>query len=191
MEGITRETLPTIVLLAAFAATLCFVPCVLFGTISPIVVKLAVNDLGQAGRVVGRIYAAGAIGSIVGTFATGFFLLSWLGTHVVIWSVAALFLLLSLPMLLHRLRLWMILSVLLIAGASWLAFGRGWLDGPCTSETHYFCIIVRDDEINGRPDKAFAAAEKCPPERSLAVMAVCLFSWIQPNYPHRDGTVPH
>ena len=151
MAGITKETLPTIVLLASFAATLCFVPCVLFGTISPIVAKLAVNDLDQAGRVVGRIYAAGAIGSIVGTFAAGFLLLSWLGAHIVIWSVAALFLLLSLPLLLQRRRLWIVLSALLIAGASWLASVRGWLDGPCTSESNYFCIIVRDEQINGRP----------------------------------------
>jgi spermidine synthase len=151
MEGITRETLPTIVLLAAFAVVLCFAPCVLLGTISPIVAKLAVKDLNRAGRIVGQIYAAGAVGSIAGTFAAGFVLISWLGAHVVVWSVGTLFLLLSLPLLLHNRRLWMILPITVIAGASWLAFGRGWLDGPCTRESNYFCIIVRDDEINGRP----------------------------------------
>ena len=53
-----------------------FVPCIILGTISPIVAKLAVRDLARTGRTVGQIYAVGAAGSIVGTFATGLILIS-------------------------------------------------------------------------------------------------------------------
>ena len=60
----------------ALTAALFFLPCLILGTISPVVAKLAVKDLAETGRTVGTIYAAGTLGSIVGTFATGFFLIS-------------------------------------------------------------------------------------------------------------------
>jgi len=53
-----------------------FLPSALLGVISPVVVNLSVRDLSKTGSTVGRIYAAGAIGSIAGTFATGFVLRS-------------------------------------------------------------------------------------------------------------------
>ena len=51
------------------------------GMVSPVVVKLALADLERAGNTVGTIYAFSTIGSIVGTFLTGFWLISWLGTR--------------------------------------------------------------------------------------------------------------
>ena len=58
-----------------------FVPSCLLGMISPVVVKLTLNNLAKTGNVVGRIYAFSTLGSILGTFATGFFLISWMGTR--------------------------------------------------------------------------------------------------------------
>ena len=57
--------------LLAFAVVF-LLPAVLLGTISPLVVKLTLSDLGETGSVVGRIYAAGAAGSIAGIFLAGF-----------------------------------------------------------------------------------------------------------------------
>ncbi|MCB0193409.1 MAG: fused MFS/spermidine synthase, partial [Anaerolineae bacterium] len=62
-------------------------PATILGTISPIVVKLTLSDLSQTGDIVGKIYAAGALGSIAGTFATGFFLISTFGTRQLVWGV--------------------------------------------------------------------------------------------------------
>jgi predicted membrane-bound spermidine synthase len=87
MSGITREDLPLIVGSAVFGITLCFLACLILGAVSPIVAKLALRDLSRTGRTVGQIYAAGSVGSIIGTFATGFFLISRLGTHTVVWGV--------------------------------------------------------------------------------------------------------
>ena len=42
------------------------------------------------------------VGSIVGTFATGFWLISWFGTHVIVWGVAVVLLLMALVFLLPR-----------------------------------------------------------------------------------------
>jgi spermidine synthase len=58
--------------------------------ISPVVVKLAVQRLETAGGVVGKIYAVSTLGSILGTFATGFYLIEMMGTRTLLYSVGAL-----------------------------------------------------------------------------------------------------
>ena len=62
-------------------AIIFFVPSCLLGMISPVVVKLTLKNLQKTGNVVGKIYAFSTLGSILGTFATGFFLISWMGTR--------------------------------------------------------------------------------------------------------------
>jgi predicted membrane-bound spermidine synthase len=151
MKGINPEDLPLIAALVALAIVLCFAPCLVLGAISPIVAKLAVRDLRTTGRSVGQLYAAGAMGSIVGTFATGFVLISRFGTHTIVWGVGLLFLFLSPLFLLERRWPWMLLWVFPLAGASALAWQQGWLAGPCTRETDYFCITVREEEHSGGP----------------------------------------
>lgn len=61
-----------------------FIPSCILGMISPVVVKLAVRNLEKVGNVVGKIYAVSTLGSIIGTFAAGFFLISWMGTRHII-----------------------------------------------------------------------------------------------------------
>jgi len=67
-----------------------FVPSCLLGMISPVVVKLTLNNLSRTGNVVGRIYAFSTLGSILGTFATGFFLISWMGTRPILFLMGAI-----------------------------------------------------------------------------------------------------
>ena len=90
---------PFIVKILVVIASLFLLPAIILGTISPIVAKLAVRDLARAGRTVGQIYAAGSVGSIAGTLATGFLLIPWFGTDVIIWGVTGLLLLLGLLLL--------------------------------------------------------------------------------------------
>ncbi|MBN1137840.1 MAG: fused MFS/spermidine synthase [Anaerolineae bacterium] len=152
LQGITPETIPLILRLSALAILLCLLPCVALGAVAPIVAKLAVQDLDRTGRTMGRIYAAGAIGSILGTFATGFLLISLLGTHVVVWGVSMLLLLLgALFLLADQDPRWIVLSVVLLVASTVFAFSQGLLDGPCTRESNYFCIQVRQEEHNGSP----------------------------------------
>ncbi len=72
-----------------------FLPSLLIGTISPVVVKLTLKDLTGAGSTVGKIYAWSTAGSIVGTFATGFVLISWFGTRMIVAGVAVVLLLMG------------------------------------------------------------------------------------------------
>ena len=66
-----------------------FVPSLILGMISPVVIKLTVVDLEQTGNVVGKIYAFSTLGSILGTFATGFFLIEAMGTRTILYGVGA------------------------------------------------------------------------------------------------------
>jgi spermidine synthase len=142
---------PRIAGIAVYGIVMCLPPCIVLGMVSPVVAKIAVRDLNVAGRTIGRIYAAGAAGSIVGTFATGFLLISWLGTHVVVWTVGALLFSVGLVFLFGRRWLLSVLSLVFLIGGSALVYGRSWLDGPCTRETNYYCVKVREEEKGGTP----------------------------------------
>lgn len=124
-----------------------FIPCFILGMISPVVVKLAVKDLAKTGSIVGKIYAAGALGSILGTFATGFWLISWFGTYTIIWGVAILLILIGLLMVSAGRWKWMLPAVIILGTISLLVIRSGLLTGICTSETNYFCIRVHQRKI--------------------------------------------
>jgi spermidine synthase len=142
---------PLILEILALITALFLVPATVLGTISPVVVKLSVRDLSRTGSTVGGIYAAGSVGSIVGTFVTGFALISWFGTHLIVWGVGGVLLLLGLLFLLGSRWPWVLLAFLLIAGGSSLVSRQQWLQSPCTRETNYFCIIVREEDRDGDP----------------------------------------
>jgi tetratricopeptide (TPR) repeat protein len=78
-------------------------PSVLLGTISPVVAKMALDRGFATGRTVGDIYAAGAAGSIAGTFAAGYYLIATMGTIAIIWTIGATLLLIG---ILYWARCW-------------------------------------------------------------------------------------
>ena len=77
---------------AVVAAVLLFaIPCVFLGMVSPYIIQVRLldyKDKSQTGSVIGRFYALSTIGSIVGTFLGGYWLISWLGTRVILFGVA-------------------------------------------------------------------------------------------------------
>ncbi len=78
MEGLTVGLLAGSLL----AMLLLFgIPGILLGTTSPWVVRLAVDDLDQTGRVAGRLYAIATAGSLVGTFIPVLWLIPTVGTR--------------------------------------------------------------------------------------------------------------
>lgn len=145
---------PLVVRLMFFFFSMFFLPSVMLGTISPIVIKLAMRDLSSTGATMGRISAASTLGNILGTFATGYALISWFGTRTVLLGVVVI---------LAALGLWVSewgrarplargLAVALVAGLIATPFTplANALRGPCLRETDYFCIKVREDERNGK-----------------------------------------
>ncbi|MDA8216042.1 MAG: fused MFS/spermidine synthase [Dehalococcoidales bacterium] len=86
----TSWPLPLVPKIVFLTTAIFFLPSLILGMVSPVVIKLALQDLGRTGNVVGSIYAFSTVGSIFGTFITGFWLISWLGTRTIVWAVALL-----------------------------------------------------------------------------------------------------
>ncbi len=133
---------------ASHVAVVFFVPTLFLGMISPCVAKLAL-DLGrQKGRTIGDIYAWGTVGSIIGTFAAGFFLIAALGTNGVVWAVAGILALMGI--LYNRPSplpyLWAVAAI----GLTWLAVGdaaaaRRWGERLMLRPEHSARVIYRDE----------------------------------------------
>ncbi len=89
---------PVSLMLRIFIVTsiIFFIPGCVLGTISPVVVRLTLKNLENAGNVIGKIYAMSTLGAIIGTFATGFFLISWMGTRTIILSMGVILLIVAL-----------------------------------------------------------------------------------------------
>lgn len=75
---------------AIIGTVLLFFPSsLIFGTIPPLVMKLKLHSLSIAGKTVGRLQAISAIGSIFGTFASGFLLVPNFGSRYILFALAA------------------------------------------------------------------------------------------------------
>lgn len=137
-----------------------FLPAAALGTIGPVVAKMALDRGTLPGRTVGNVYAWGALGSIVGTFATGFFLIAMFGTAAIVCAIAALLAIVGFA-------LWPRFAwpmALMVAAGFWVIFARGplearWRDGrlsiraPCDdclyeteSQYSYIKVQKRDDD---------------------------------------------
>lgn len=73
---------------ATHVAGVFFVPAMVLGTLGPAIAKLALERGANRGRTVGDVYACGTLGSIVGTFLSGYLLIGVLGTAGVVLGVA-------------------------------------------------------------------------------------------------------
>ncbi len=123
-----------------------FLPALVLSAVTPIVVKLQLTDLEATGTIVGRLSAFATAGALLGTFGTGFFLVTRAPTRIIVAGTGVL------------------LMVLGVIAATWLRRGPGAstvaavavlgvgagaatyaVTGPCQSESAYFCIRVIDD----------------------------------------------
>lgn len=72
-----------------FSATILFVPASLFlGMVSPYAFKLKLSSLDTSGQTAGTLYALSTLGSIIGTFLAGFYLIPSLGTQKLLILIA-------------------------------------------------------------------------------------------------------
>lgn len=121
-----------------------FWPAAVLSAINPTVVKLQLERLDHAGKVVGRLSAIGTAGAIFGTVVTGFVLLAWLSSATIVIGLGVA-LILGGSALAARLNAWG--GPALTGGALSLALLLGALAAsersPCQKESAYFCATVR------------------------------------------------
>ena len=67
-----------------------FIPSMLVGFLSPIIIKLKMEDLKTAGKTSGKIYAITTLGCIVGNFLGGFYFVPRFGSNEVLFVLAIL-----------------------------------------------------------------------------------------------------
>jgi predicted membrane-bound spermidine synthase len=132
---------PAVVQVLWLTTVMFFIPSTCMAAATPLLTRLSLRTVAEGGRVVGRIQAAAALGSIVGTFLTGFYLISAFGTRRIVAGVAVTLLVLAVasrPPWLRRgaVVLGSVLAVILALG--WKSHGR------CFRESNYYCIRVED-----------------------------------------------
>lgn len=78
------------------ATTLLFAPgSIFFGMISPYAIRLKLEKIESSGEAVGRMYAISTLGSIIGTFLSGFYLIPMFGTSKILIILSVILFLLS------------------------------------------------------------------------------------------------
>jgi spermidine synthase len=80
-SGVHVGSVQAVALLFAPAATL-------LGMVAPFAARIRMTDCSRAGSTVGRLYALSTLGSIAGTFAGGFFLISYFGSATILFLLA-------------------------------------------------------------------------------------------------------
>jgi spermidine synthase len=133
-----------------------FLPSFVLGMVSPIVVRLALAGVERSGHTVGTIYACSTLGSIFGTFLTGFWLISWIGTRAIVLVIAGALFLMGLAIgdflrsksgaaALAR-------NAAVFAAVLWLGSGY---KAPCLVESSYYCIqVLETSSTDGHPARA-------------------------------------
>ena len=135
-----------------------FLPSALAGVLSPLLTKMALDASPpeRHGRVVGRMFALGAAGAILGTLLAGLVLISWVGTVGSVLLITLIYTLLSVPFWTGRTRTFAVLAFAATCGlAGTLAPQKLW-GSPCREESAYFCIRVDDTRVMGRSARVMA-----------------------------------
>lgn len=129
-------------------------PSVAFGMITPVVIRLMLQNMRDSGRTVGQFYATSTAGSILGIFLTGFFLIQTMGSNTIIFFIATMMACLAFltgqafrggTKILTVVGAVSILAVPLTETTS----SQGMLTSNCFLETNYYCVNLIDDFKNG------------------------------------------
>ena len=135
-----------------------FLPSALAGVLSPLLTKMALqaSPAERHGRVVGRMFALGAFGAILGTLFAGLVLISWVGTAGSVMLISLCYAALALVFWTGRGRV-MAAAIFGVTAVGGTIAPQGWLAAsPCLKESAYFCIRVDGIQFLGRNAKIMA-----------------------------------
>ncbi|MGE5541624.1 MAG: fused MFS/spermidine synthase, partial [Bacillota bacterium] len=124
------------------------IPSFCIGLVSPVLYRICLRSLERTGSTVGRLAASGSLGSIVGTFATGFWLIPTFGTRVIVLCVSGGLLalgVLAMAWRSRRQRAVALILVMAIASAGIVTFSRT-SRASNTVESAYYQIRITTTE---------------------------------------------
>lgn len=131
------------------ATLLFFIPSMLFGFFSPIIIKLKMNDLENAGQTSGRLYAIATLGGLTGTFFGGFCLLPAFGSNQLLFMLAAILFLLVLvvgEINIKKDLIFVIISVILSISFFYIFNSINTLQGAAVISGSYNSIVSYDTQ---------------------------------------------
>lgn len=144
-EQLMQSNLSLIPVIVLLASALFFLPSFFVGVVSPILTKLSVEESRHhTGRVIGRMYALGTMGSIAGTLATGYFFISQIGSNGTVIMVAGVYGVMALLFAIGDKFRFLIVALIAGGGATFsiLNDGTGAFESPCDIESDYYCIRI-------------------------------------------------
>jgi spermidine synthase len=135
------------------ATCVLFVPAsILLGMVTPYAIRLTIDDVEHSGRAAGRIYACSTVGSLFGTFSTGFILFNYLGSTTLVFVLAGTLWLASTivtPRALPSLRVGVLFAIIVLYIA-YAGFTEGLeKHGLTTLDTQYHRVMVAERKENG------------------------------------------
>lgn len=146
--GGSHFNVPLMLRILILTTAIFFIPSCILGMISPVVVKLTLSNLDNTGNIVGKIYAFSTLGSIIGTFATGFLLISWMGTRNILLTVGIILIISALlfgEFFMKKRSL--ALFIVIIATLLWVFYGNAFKpqldkDTYFYKESNYYTIKI-------------------------------------------------
>lgn len=133
------------------ASVLLAVPAFGLSGVLPVLLRLAIADIGHLGRHTGAMIAVSTIGSLVGTWGTSFFLLTWLGSLTLVAVLGVVLVILGLGWLWWSRRvkgLALVPVVGILGGLVWLGFHPVLIYPPVLhqEDSPYQQVQVRDEK---------------------------------------------
>jgi predicted membrane-bound spermidine synthase len=149
------ENTAPLLLIVLLAAGVFLLPSLFVGIVSPVLTKLAIDDApAQQGPIIGRMFALGAAGSILGTLSAGYLFIAWIGSSGTMLAVAALYLVFAALFWQGSRALTTAAIVAAIIGSIGLSRLPAFA-APCATESDYYCIRIVDfAPQSGRPSSA-------------------------------------
>ena len=127
-----------------YVLTMFFIPAALLGVVTPLLTTMALRLDSRAGHIVGRMHALAALGSIFGTFITGYWLVQFFCTRKIVIASAICLCLLAIPFLRKIQLKQAFLMIAILASTIVFTQVRGGFSNPCQWESNYFCLRVVD-----------------------------------------------
>lgn len=130
---------------ATLSSFLLFAPCSFcLGAVSPYSLKLVLHHNAN-GKIIGKIYALGTLGSIIGTFLTGYYLIDTFGLVVLQYGVSICLLAIGfVPLLFAAIKRKRVARIMLAAG---ILFGTISLSVLWTRNTHKSQYVYKKDSL--------------------------------------------
>ena len=139
-EAIGSSSTSSVLVIAAITV---FPPAALLSAVTPLVVKLRLDALSEAGEVVGRLSGIATLGALVATFATGFLLVAAVPTSITLLALGLLLVGLGGVLTLRSRGPAAVWGALLLAVLGVVAMGTA--PTRCEVETAYHCAQVLED----------------------------------------------